>query len=55
MLIDNHLSSIDAALMIKPYLEAEVEQVEKTLTNVFKVLYSFILSKNRIIIEILIV
>ncbi|XP_015376133.1 PREDICTED: uncharacterized protein LOC107170512 [Diuraphis noxia] len=45
MLIDNHISAIDAALMLKPYMRAEEKNIEKTLKDVFKViqmlLYSF--------------
>jgi len=37
MLIDNHISAIDAALMLKPYMRAEEKNIENTLKNVFKV------------------
>jgi hypothetical protein len=37
VLIDNYLSSVDAALMVKPYLRAEEKEIEKTLKTVFKV------------------
>lgn len=37
MLIDNYLSSVDAALMLKPYMKSEEKQVEKSLKEVFKV------------------
>lgn len=38
MLIDDYLSAIDAALMIKPYLKKEEKQIEKTLKSIYKVL-----------------
>lgn len=41
ILIDNCLSSFDAALMLKPYIEAEEKNIEKTLTNVYKVILYF--------------
>lgn len=41
ILIDNCLSSIDAALILKPYIEAEEKNIEKTLTNVLKVILYF--------------
>lgn len=37
VLIDNYLSSVDAAIMLKPYLRAEEKNVEKTLKRVYKV------------------
>lgn len=37
MLIDNHISAIDAALMLKPYMRAEEKNIENSLKNVFKV------------------
>uniref|UniRef100_A0A2S2PWY8 SAM domain-containing protein n=1 Tax=Sipha flava TaxID=143950 RepID=A0A2S2PWY8_9HEMI len=37
VLIDNYLSSVDAALMVKPYLRAEEKEIEKTLKTVFKI------------------
>ncbi|XP_060867541.1 uncharacterized protein LOC132942874 isoform X2 [Metopolophium dirhodum] len=37
MLIDNHISAIDAALMLKPYMRAEEKNIENTLKNVFKI------------------
>uniref|UniRef100_A0A2S2NTT3 SAM domain-containing protein n=1 Tax=Schizaphis graminum TaxID=13262 RepID=A0A2S2NTT3_SCHGA len=37
MLIDNHISAIDAALMLKPYMRAEEKSIENTLKNVFKI------------------
>jgi len=36
-LIDNHLSSIDAALMLKPYMRAEEKEMEKILKKGVKV------------------
>jgi len=38
MLIDNHISAIDAALMLKPYMRAEEKNIENSLKNVFKVI-----------------
>ncbi|XP_025193972.1 uncharacterized protein LOC112593681, partial [Melanaphis sacchari] len=37
MLIDNHISAIDAAFMLKPYMRAEEKNIENTLKNVFKI------------------
>ncbi|CAH1724563.1 uncharacterized protein LOC114130028 [Aphis gossypii] len=37
MLIDNHISAIDAALMLKPYMRAEEKNIENSLKNVFKI------------------
>jgi len=42
MLIDNHISAIDAALMLKPYMRAEEKSIENTLKNVFKVIQMLI-------------
>lgn len=39
ILIDNYLSSFDAALMLKPYMRSEEKQIEKSLKNVFKVIF----------------
>lgn len=41
VLIDNCLSSVDAAMMVKPYLRAEEKNIEKSLKRVYKVVYSF--------------
>jgi len=38
MLIDNHISAIDAAVMLKPYMRAEEKNIEHTLKDVFKVI-----------------
>lgn len=38
VLMDNYLSSIDAALMLKPYMRSEEKEVEKSLKDVFKVI-----------------
>lgn len=37
-LLDDYLSSIDASLMVKPYMEAEERNIEKTLKKMYKVL-----------------
>lgn len=42
MLIDNHISAIDAALMLKPYMRAEEKNIENTLKNVFEVMQMLI-------------
>jgi len=42
MLIDSHISAIDAALMLKPYIRAEEKNIEYTLKNVVKVMQMFI-------------
>lgn len=39
ILIDDHLSSVDAAIMVKPYLRAEEKDIENTLKQVYKVIY----------------
>lgn len=39
ILIDNYLSSIDAALMLKHYMRSEEKQIEKSLKNVLKVIF----------------
>lgn len=39
-LIDNYLSSVDASLMVKPYLKAEENNIEKRLKKMYKVLLS---------------
>lgn len=36
-LIDDYLSTIDAASMIKPYMRAEEDSMKKTLKTVYKV------------------
>jgi len=36
VLIDNYLSSVDAALMLKPHMRAENKNVEKSLKRVYK-------------------
>lgn len=59
ILIDNYLSSIDAAFMVKPYMDAEEKNIEKTLINVYKVIYCYLvnvpkLSLNMILTVILI-
>lgn len=37
VLIDNYISAIDAALMLKPYMKAEENNIENSIKNVFKV------------------
>ncbi|VVC35922.1 Sterile alpha motif/pointed domain,Sterile alpha motif domain [Cinara cedri] len=37
ILIDDYLSSIDAALMLKPYMEAEEKNIEKSLKRIYKI------------------
>lgn len=46
ILIDNYLSSVDAALMLKPYMRSEERQIEKSLTNVFKVIFYVLIKKK---------
>lgn len=43
MLIDRYLSSINAALMLQPYIRAEKNQMEKILNKTLKVLYYYII------------
>lgn len=42
VLIDDCLSAVDAAMMVKPYLRAEEKNIEKSLKRVYKVVYYFI-------------
>lgn len=38
MLIDNHLSAIDASLMLRSYLRAELDETERIIKRSLKVL-----------------
>lgn len=46
MLIDRYLSSINAALMLQPYIRAEENQMEKILNKTLKVLYYLVKKKD---------
>ncbi|KAL4103563.1 hypothetical protein QTP88_018924 [Uroleucon formosanum] len=37
MLIDNHVSAINAALMLEPYMKSEEKSIENSLKNIFKI------------------
>jgi len=53
ILIDDYLSSIDAALLLKPYMKAENKKIEKSLRKTFKVQYNNSLNKPTLLIYIL--
>lgn len=46
MLIGGHLSSINASLMLQPYMRAEENHMEKILNKTLKVLYYLVKKKD---------